>query len=73
MLKPVLEKIVKSKEYKDKFVLAKMNVEENTAVPEEYNIMSIPAVKLFKNSEIIAEFIGAKSEELVKEFLDKNL
>lgn len=71
MLKPVLEKI--AKEYKGKFILAKMNVEENQQVPEEYGIMSIPAVKFFKNGEVVDEFIGAMPESQIKDWLDNNL
>ena len=47
--------------------------EENGKLAGEYGVMSIPSVKLFKGGSIIAEFIGAKSEAEVKEFLDKNL
>ena len=35
--------------------------------------MSIPSVKLFKKGEIVADFVGAKPEKDVREFLDKNL
>lgn len=73
MLKPILEKIANSKEYKDKFMLAKLNVEENKETASKYKIMSIPNVKLFKNGKIVDEFIGIKSEEEIKEFLERNL
>jgi putative thioredoxin len=71
ILGPVLEKI--SKEYEGKVIVAKMSVEENQGVPPTYNIMSIPAVKLFKNGEIVDSFVGAQPEAAIKEFLDKNL
>jgi len=71
MLKPILEKI--AKEYKGKFVLAKMNVEDNQETPGEYGIMSIPAVKMFKNGEIVDEFVGAMPESAIKEWLNNNL
>lgn len=69
-LGPTLEKI--SKDRSD-FTLAKVNVEEHQSLASEYSVMSIPSVKLFKGGSIIAEFIGAKDESEVKEFLDKNL
>ncbi|MDO8516709.1 MAG: thioredoxin [Nanoarchaeota archaeon] len=71
MLKPILEKI--SEEYKGKFILAKLNVEENTKKASDYNIMSIPSVKLFKNGEVVDEFLGMIPEKAIKDFLDKNL
>lgn len=71
MLKPLLEKI--AEEYKGKFILAKLNVEENQEKAGEYGIMSIPAVKMFKNGEIVDEFVGAMPESSIKEWLDTNL
>jgi len=71
MLKPVLEKV--AKEYKGKFILAKLNVEENQEKSQEYSIMSIPAVKLFKDGKIADEFVGALPEASIKDFLNKNI
>ena len=70
-LAPVMEKL--AEEYKGKFILAKMSVETNREKPEKYEIMSIPAVKLFKNGKIIDSFTGAMPEAQVREWLDSNL
>jgi thioredoxin len=71
MLGPTLEKI--AEEYDGKVVVAKMSVEENQGVPKKYSVMSIPAVMLFKNGEVVDDFVGAKPEQDIKDFLDKNL
>jgi len=71
MLSPVLEKF--AKEYNGKFILAKVNVDEARAASQKYGIMSIPCVKLFKDGNVIDEFIGALPESDVKEWIDKNL
>jgi len=71
ILSPVLEKL--EKEYKGKFLLAKLNVDKNPKTSESYKIMSIPTVKMFKNGRVVDEFIGALSEPLVRKWLDKNL
>ncbi len=71
MLKPILESLENS--YKGQFILAKMNVEENQEKPAEYGIMSIPAVKFFKNGEIVDEFVGLMPEEQIKKVIDENL
>jgi putative thioredoxin len=70
-LGPVLEKLVK--EYNGKFILVKVNVNESPKSSREYNIMSIPNVKIFKNGEVVDEFIGAIPEPVVREWLEKNL
>ena len=71
MLGPVLEKYVK--EYKGKFILAKVNVDEARTEAQKYEIMSIPCVKLFKDGKIVDEFIGALPESEVKAWLNKNI
>ena len=71
MLGPTLEKL--AKEYGGKFVLAKLDVQGNQAIAQKYEIRSIPCVKIFKNGEVVDEFIGALPESDVKEWLDKNI
>jgi len=71
MLSPTLEKF--AKDYKGKFILAKVNVDEARTTAQKYGIMSIPCVKLFKDGKVVDEFIGALPESDVKEWIDKNL
>ena len=71
MLSPALERF--AEEYKGKFILAKVNVDEARTAAQKYGIMSIPNVKMFKDGKVADEFIGAIPESQVKEWLDKNL
>ncbi len=71
MLSPALEKA--AKEYKGKFILAKLNVDEARITSQKYGIMSIPSVKMFKGGKVADEFIGAVPESVVRNWLDKNL
>jgi len=71
MLAPILENI--AEEYEGKFILAKVNVDEAKNTSQEYRIMSLPSVKMFKNEKIIDEFAGAIPEDSVKSWVDKNL
>jgi len=71
MLSPILEKI--AKEYKRKFILAKINVDENPGLSEKFNVMSIPSVKLFKNGKVASEFTGNQPESVIKDWLGSNL
>jgi putative thioredoxin len=73
MIAPILENIANDKEYENKFVLVKLNTEENQVEPQKYGVMSLPTIKLFKNGEIVDGFLGAIPEDQIKEFLDKNL
>lgn len=71
MLAPILEKIVH--DYGGKFILAKVNVEENRNLSQKYRIMSIPNIKLFKNGNVVDEFIGVMPELAIKNWLDRHL
>mgnify|MGYP000734072582 CR=1 FL=1 len=70
-LSPTLEKL--AREYDGKFILAKINVDQNRFIAQRYGIMSIPSVKMFKKGEIVGEFLGAMPEPHVRGWLDKNL
>ena len=71
ILGPILEKL--AEEYKGKFILAKLDIGENQVTSQKYGIMSIPAVKLFKNERAVDEFMGALPESAIRQWLDKNL
>jgi putative thioredoxin len=70
-LGPVLEKL--EKDYRGKFFLAKLNVDNNPRKSDEYAIRGIPAVKMFKNGKVVAEFVGTMPEISVRKWLDDHL
>jgi putative thioredoxin len=67
VLTPVLEEAVEGRD----IILAKVDVEANKALANEYDISGIPAVKAFKNGRVVSEFVGAKSRVGVDAFLDE--
>ena len=70
-LTPVLEKIVNSS--KGKFLLAKINIDENQEIAAQLRIQSIPTVMAFKNKKIVNAFQGALPEKQIIEFIEKSL
>jgi putative thioredoxin len=68
MIGPVLEKMA---EEADGWELAKVNTDEQQDVARRYNIMSIPAVKLFSQGEVVDEFVGALPEAQVRRWLEQ--
>ena len=70
-LTPVLEKIVNSS--KGKFLLAKINIDENQEIAAQLRIQSIPTVMAFKNKKIVNAFQGALPEKQIIEFIEKCL
>ncbi len=71
MLGSVLEQI--AKDYDGKFVLAKLNVDENPQTSAKFGISPIPDVRLIKNGEVVNGFTGARPGEVIKKWLDENL
>jgi putative thioredoxin len=68
-LKPVLEKL--AAEYGGKFLLAKINSDDNQELAARYGVRGIPSVKAFVNGEAVDEFSGALPESEVRAFLDR--
>lgn len=66
-----LEKL--ARKYEKKFILARLNVDENKKKAIEQTIAGTPCVKMFKNGKEVSGFIGELPEEGVKEWLEKNL
>ena len=71
MFSPILEKV--GEDYKGKVEIAKVNVDANPESSDEYGVNAIPAIKLFKDGKVIAQFEGLKPEPALKEWLDENL
>ncbi len=67
-LGPVLEKAAAARE--GDVVLAKIDTDENQQIAERFGIQGIPAVKAFRNGEVVAEFVGAQSPTQVEAFFD---
>jgi putative thioredoxin len=68
-LKPVLEKL--AAEYGGKFLLAKINSDDNQELATRYGVRGIPSVKAFIDGEPVDEFSGALPESEVRAFLDR--
>ena len=71
VLGSILQKI--AEEYKDKFVLAKVNLDEARIITQKFGIDRIPTVVLFKNGKPFSGFIGVRHEPAIKEWLGKML
>jgi len=72
MMASILENL--AQELGDQIKIAKVNVDdpENQSLAVEYQIQSIPNMKLFKNGEEIASFIGVHQQaSLRQDILDK--
>jgi putative thioredoxin len=58
-------------EYGGKFLLAKINSDDNQELAARYGVRGIPSVKAFVNGQMVDEFSGALPESEVRAFLDR--
>jgi putative thioredoxin len=68
-LAPVLEREAAARE--GKLALVKLDVDANPNNASHYGIRGIPAVKAFRNGQVVDEFVGALSAQGVADFLDR--
>lgn len=71
VLLPLLTRL--AEEFQGKFVLAKVNSDENQDLAGQFGVRSLPTVKLFKGGVSVDEFMGALPEGQIRQFLDKHL
>lgn len=67
-LKPILEKL--AAEYAGRFILAKVNSDENQELAYRFGVRGIPNVKAFVGGEQVDEFAGALPEPQVRAFIE---
>lgn len=70
-LGPIIEKVVAATD--GKVVLAKVNVDENPAVSQAFQVQGIPAVYALKDGKVVDGFVGAQGEMAVQEFVNRLL
>lgn len=66
-LGPLLEKVTDATN--GKVVLAKVNVDENPAISQAFQVQSIPAVFALSGGQVVDGFVGAYPEHVLEEFV----
>jgi putative thioredoxin len=70
-LGPIIEGL--ANESDGKWELVKVNTDENPEISKDYRIQGIPAVKMFYDGEVVAEFTGALPRHQIEHWLEQNL
>lgn len=60
MLSHTIEEI--AKEYKDKYKVTKLNIDDAMDIATDYNVMNIPTLIFFNNGKEVARIVGAASK-----------
>lgn len=71
VLKPILEKL--ADEFAGRFLLVKVNADQNANLCATYGVRGIPSVKAFSGGSMVDEFSGALPEPYVRDFIERNI
>ncbi|MGI6278350.1 MAG: thioredoxin [Patescibacteria group bacterium] len=71
MMGPVLDDL--AKEIGGKIKIAKVNIDDNQGLASQYSIMSIPALFLFKDGQVVKQWLGLQNAEVLEEEINQTL
>ena len=70
-LMPMLDRI--ADDYAGRFVLAKVNTDEEQRLATHFQVRSIPTVMLIHRGEVVDQFTGVQPESAIKSMLDRHV
>lgn len=73
MLAPMIEAISEKLEYADRVEFVKIDVDEEEELAENYGIMSIPTLIIFKGGEAVKTQIGGVPQPMITAMIDEVL
>jgi len=65
MVAPTLEKL--AKEYPEKLLIAKVNVDENQKYAGQFGVQGIPTMLFISNGKVIHQQVGALPENMLRQ------
>jgi len=71
IMAPVMEEL--ARDYTEKAIFARLNIDENLEVANRYNVMGIPLFIIFKQGRPVETIIGAVGRGPLEEALKKQL
>jgi thioredoxin 1 len=60
-------------QYKDQVKVAKLNIDDNPKTAQDFGVMSIPTLILFKGGKVLDTLVGLVPKERLEAFLKKAL
>ena len=71
MVGPIIDEL--AKEYSDKAVIEKVDVDNNDNATTKYGIRNIPTTIFIKNGEIVDKIVGAGSKKVFVEKIEEHV
>ncbi|MEM1367116.1 MAG: thioredoxin [Cyanobacteria bacterium P01_H01_bin.15] len=70
-LAPIIDAI--AEEYADQVIVGKVNVDKYPDLATQYNVRALPTLLVFKDGEVVAEWVGMVTKSVLKERLEQLL
>lgn len=71
LMLPIIDELIKENNDKKDFEIRKIDIDENTALAEKYNIMSIPVIIFLQDNKEVKRLSGIKDKESIQELINK--
>lgn len=71
MITPHIEAI--EKEYGEKIVVGKLDVDSNPQIPTQFGVLNIPTVLFFKNGQVVDKIVGAVPKRVIVDAVNKHI
>lgn len=71
MVSPLIDEL--ADDFAGRAKVGKINVDEQMALAEQFKVMTIPTVMVFKNGEIVDKSVGAKAKADFAKMLESQL
>lgn len=71
MVAPTVDKL--AEDFKDRAVVGKINVDEESALAEQFKVMSIPTLCIMKNGKVVEKLVGARPYAELAAALEKHI
>ena len=70
-ISPILDKLAEAND--GKLRVAKVNVDENVQVAQQYRVAAIPTVLYVKGGAVVEQVVGSKPEKFFQELVQKHI
>lgn len=70
---PIIDELAIELQANNKVKIGKVNVDENKASSEAFEVMSIPTLKIFKDGQVVEDMVGMQTKEFLLKNINKHL
>ena len=71
MVAPVVEAV--AQEYNGKLKVVKLNTDDSPTTAQQFNIISIPSLFIFKEGKVVDSLVGALPKPKLQEMVDRHV